>query len=157
MSSLNYKPYYFDPREFISPAIYAVCGDDALNMIDPDVLAGADELRNQFGPMVGNTWWNKKLIKKYGLHRFRGLRPPKCKIGAKKSAHKIGIKKPFIYSALDLWPLKMSATKIRKEILNNTPFWITYFNRMEVNIPWLHIDSKNKPTSQDQKMRLFKP
>ena len=91
--SLIYTPKKFDPRELISPKIYELCGDDALYMYHPLVLEGADQISIEFGGFICNTWWSPRLMAKYGRHRFRGLRAKNQVIGARLSAHKIGIKK----------------------------------------------------------------
>lgn len=145
--SLIYTPKHFSPQELIAPRIYAVCGADALYMYDPKILKAADEFRKIFGPMIANTYHSPKMIKKYGRHRFRGLRPLDCKIGASKSAHKVGIKKLSLYSAIDLIPLNISAQEIRESVKKDQKYWNKYFSRMEElkkgkPISWLHFDSK---------------
>lgn len=154
--SLIYTPKRYDPRELISPAIYELCGADALYMYDPAILRGLDKLSEDFGPMIGNTWWSPRLIEKYGFHRFRGLRAKTQKIGASKSSHKIGIKKfdkylmdGYVpYSGADVWPVNISAVEVREHIRKVQGYWIQYFTRMETHkrngqpINWIHVDSK---------------
>jgi hypothetical protein len=167
--ALIYSPKHFAPEELISPGIFALCGADALYMYDPNILRGADALRETFGPMIANTWHNKKLAAKYGYHRFRGLRARNQKIGAPKSAHKIGIKKTFYvetpgavpYSAIDLWPTNISVKDLHDAIKTDISFWAGYFRRIETHKPngqyitWFHGDSKlgNVPG----KIKWFKP
>lgn len=155
MMDLGYYPTYFKPQELIAPSIYEICGAEALYMYNPEVLEGADELRKEFGPMVCNTWHSEHLIKKYGLHRFRGLRPTNCKIGAKFSAHKLGIKKDGWVSAIDLWPVKVTADEMRKEIRKDVVHWSQYFTRVENNVKWFHGD--NKPTKNNHVIHFFNP
>jgi len=164
--SLGYKPTYFRPEEIISPAIFEICGPDALYMYDPQILRGMDAIRQVFGPMIANTWHSEKLIAKYGLHRFRGLRAKNQKIGARLSAHKIGIKKyekfPVLgkvpYSAIDLDPVKVTPQHIHAVIKESPIFWSTFFTRIETHKPngdpitWFHGD--NKP--HDGKTGLIK-
>lgn len=148
MSQLVYEPIFFDPRELIPPSIWDLCGIDALNMFDPKILQAADILRDKFGPMICNTWFSPKLIKKYGHFSYRGLRPINSDIGAKKSAHKLGIKKAERYSALDLVPLKVTVSTIRVDFAINAVMWRKFISRFEKRVSWLHID--NKPTIKQQ-------
>jgi len=146
--SLIYTPQYFDPEELISPEIFAICGADALYMYDPLILEGADQLRDIFGPMICNTWHSPWLIKRYGKHRFRGLRATKQRIGARKSAHKLGINKKTLYSAIDLAPVNVSPQEMHEAIKSDIKFWSQYFKRIETHKPngqpitWFHGDSK---------------
>lgn len=159
--SLIYRPQYFEPRELIAPRIYAVCGADALYMYDPLILEGADQLRKHFGPMICNTYHSKRLIAKHGRHRFRGLRPVDCKIGASKSAHKVGIYKPKRYSAIDLIPQNISVKEMHKHMRKDQKYWSYYFKRVETHKPngqyitWFHGDSK--PHHQQSPMKFFRP
>ena len=123
-------------------------------MFDPRVLEAADLLRDVFGPMICNTWFSPRLIAKYGRHRFRGLRATNQKIGASRSAHKLGINKASLYSAIDLVPVKLSAVAVRNMIKTDIPFWKQYISRMEVNISWLHFDSRPHKYGG---IRFFKP
>ena len=174
--SLFYKPKFFVPQELISPAIYELCGDDAMYLIHPDMLKVADELRKAFGPMIANTYWNKKLAAKWGYHRFRGLRAKNQKLGAKRSPHKLGINKKDLnpelgvvpYSGIDLWPTLFTAKEIRTVISQEQLKWAGLgITRMEtqtlktvngkkkwVDIGWLHFD--NVPHNKPEPIKFFK-
>jgi len=172
--SLIYKPKRFDPRELISPGIYAICGADALYMYDPLVLEGADQLSIHYGGFIANTWWSKKLTRLYGYHRFRGLRAIMQKIGARLSAHKIGIKKyekikrpgKVPYSGLDGICPNMSVLQLHHALMSDQKYWSKFFKRIEshkknragiyVPITWFHGDSK--PHNLGAKLiKYFKP
>lgn len=166
--ALVYEPKHFAPWELIAPRIYEVCGADALYMYDPDILMFADAMRDIYGPMVCNTYGSKRMIRKYGLHRFRGLRPVDCKIGAKKSAHKVGIfkfgaspKGRPVYSGIDLWPVKANVQEIHADIKKNQIHWGQWISRIETHKPngkpitWLHADSK--PHNKPSPIHFFRP
>lgn len=164
---LLYEPVNFSPKELMSPEIYSVCGDDGLYMYSPFVLKGADMLFDAFGKMVCNTWHSKALQNKYGYFRFRGLRSKNQKIGAKLSAHKIGIKKvnnsypgTVPYSGIDLWPTECKVQEIHAEIKKDLKYWSPYFKRIETHKPngqpitWFHGD--DKPDGRGKPIYFFK-
>ena len=164
---LIYEPKYFKPQELISPNLWDLVSTDGLYLYHPNILRGADKLREAYGPMIANTWHSPTLMEKFGCHRFRGLREKNCEVGAKYSAHKVGIGKRdtghkgiIPYSAIDLWPVDTPVNIILKEIGDNQLIWKKYFTRIEKTTPegrpitWFHGD--NKPTNK-QGIHFFTP
>jgi hypothetical protein len=167
---LIYEPKYFSVQELVSPAIYEVCGEDSLYLYHPNILEGADKLREFFGPMVCNTWHDQKMIKKHGLWRDRGLRSLNAKTGAKLSCHRVGVDRVPIsnaeigvvpYSAIDLVPINCKVSDMHLEIRTKQSYWCEFFTRVEACKPdgepitWFHGD--NKPTEAIGKVVFFKP
>ena len=152
--SLIYTPKYFAAWELLHPEIYKLVGDKGLLMFDPLIIEGIDAIRYDIGPCVVNTYGSKSMIKKYGLHRYRGLRPLNSKIGAKYSMHKTG-------GSCDVVPLEISISALHYEIRDNQIFWGKFFTRVEKCKPngkpitWLHFD--NKPHNKPSPIHFFKP
>lgn len=101
-------------------------------LFDDRLLKTIHNLRRRYGKMAMNTWyWG-------GEHQYRGWRNENCPIGAKLSQHKYG-------RAGDLVPVFITAKEIRKDILNDP--WHDDFKHIscvEMEVPWLHIDCRNR-------------
>ena len=115
----------------IIPKDEYLSGFNALDLVDITIVNVAQHLREKFGRIDINNWyWN-------GTFQFSGFRPKKCKIGAKKSAHKIG-------KALDLKFKDTTPAEVEKYILDNQQFFydmgLRRIESTQVTKTWLHID-----------------
>jgi hypothetical protein len=101
-------------------------------LFDERLLITMDRIREQFGRMQVNNWFNG------GRHCFRGFRPPECEIGASLSQHRFG-------RGVDLVPNYSDVEHIRTEILNypNSPRF-QHIGGMEMGTSWLHIDVRGR-------------
>ena len=131
------KARFFTLQELVPPDLYRQHGDRCWLFLDPDILRGADWLREIFGPITINTWaWE-------GSYKESGLREFNTRTGAAMSMHKYG-------RALDLKPVRASVQEVHKHILDNEEE--AYFNgirrieNLELTPTWIHIDSANTDT-----------
>jgi hypothetical protein len=77
--------------------------------------------------MIINNWLNG------GDFQWSGLRTVDCKIGAKRSIHRLA-------KAFDI-KCKIPAEEMRQEILKNQDHdAFQYINRIEADVSWLHVD-----------------
>lgn len=130
----GYRPRHFDLTELVPPEMHRAQPAERLwGLLDARMLWTIDALRGIYGPMVCNTWASG------GGHRYRGLRPHDCSVGAALSDHKFG-------RAVDLVPVRTTAEAIRADIRaagENPAFaWISV---VETNVSWLHLGFRNHP------------
>ncbi len=123
---------YFELYELVDRATYEKWGEDAWNLLNPDLLYSLDGLREFFGvPCYINNWYNG-----HGKDQYKGYRPPDCPIGALRSEHKKGNAADPIIEGID-------AETARQKILDNQDHpLLCKIMRLEANVPWLHIDCK---------------
>jgi hypothetical protein len=143
-----YYPKYFDIWELIPPDMEALIdakgskwGFDTL--FDERLLITMDRIRELFGRMQVNNWFNG------GRHCFRGFRPPECELGARLSQHRFG-------RAVDLMPLDSTVEHIRETILDypGSPRF-RHIGGLELDVSWLHIDVRGR--RYKDKIMTFKP
>ena len=142
-----YIPKYFNINELTPPEMGAIIQRKGAawafaTLFDPRLLMTMDYLRSQFGPMMANDWANG------GSNRYRGFRPEGCDVGAAYSQHRFG-------RGVDLIPRDLSARSIRQEIIShqNSPRY-QYIGGLELDISWLHIDTRTRQTDE---ILMFKP
>jgi hypothetical protein len=141
------KPEHFHFRieELVDPDTLSKYGEDVCWEFFPDssidMLRG---IRDFFDvPITINNWVFG------GSFRFRGYRPPSCKIGAAHSYHRSG-------RAFDFDVKGLTAAQARKMILdNNDDQRLKGIWRMEDGVSWVHVDSGNPPDGKDR-IYLFK-
>ncbi|EPR35459.1 hypothetical protein dsat_2160 [Alkalidesulfovibrio alkalitolerans DSM 16529] len=135
---IGYQPRHFDLAELVPPEMHRAQSAERLwGLLDARMLWSIDALRDIYGPMVCNTWAAG------GEHRYRGLRPHDCSVGAALSDHKFG-------RAVDIVPVRTTAEAIRADIRDaerrsgeNPAFaWISV---VETNVSWLHLGFRNHP------------
>ena len=86
---------YFFLDEFVDPHTFFTQNDRGLSRIDHRLFTIADLLREKLGrPLRINNWWffyaaNATKSEDW-LIKWSGYRSPRCRIGAKLSAHKKG-------------------------------------------------------------------
>ena len=123
-----YEPRWFEPWEFVPPAVLEAHGETrALMVMDYRMLKTADALRAHFGvPVTVNNYkWG-------GKNKYRGFRPANCTVGAQWSQHKYG-------RALDCTIHGITAQEARTEIVREAQHF-PYITRMEDEVDWLHVD-----------------
>ncbi len=133
---------YFELYELVDRRTYEQWGEDAWNLLNPDLLYSLDGLREFFGvPCYINNWYGG-----HGQNQYRGYRPTDCPVGALKSEHKRG-------NAADITVEGWEAGDARQRILDNQDHpLLCKIMRMEANVPWLHIDCK----TVKNRIHLFK-
>lgn len=136
---------YFSTQEFVDEETYELLGDDAIKLIDPDLIETVDIIREILGvPLICNNWhWG-------GSRSQCGYRSKKSKTGSKNSYHKQG-------KALDLISTKMTAKEMREKIKQEEdklplPIRIEKWDN-NGEISWLHIDLGN---TRGNKIYFFK-
>ena len=125
---------YFRIEEVVDPESYKILGEGAFELFNPDALIALDNLREFFdAPVTVNTWHTG------GSFKYRGYRPPDCKVGAKMSQHRFG-------NAFDCDIRGYTAEEARRKIIENqnNPL-LEKIMRMEGNVGWIHIDLKPVP------------
>lgn len=134
----RYKPKYFELYELLPPELYKAdyytseaARERGWELMDEKLLITIDIIRGEIvkAPLICNTWYQD------GCRRDSGYRTADCKVGAKKSQHKLG-------KAVDLLCAKYSAEEIRQLIEDNQHL-LPYPIRIEKNTAWLHIDVKD--------------
>jgi hypothetical protein len=133
---------HFALYELVDRRTYEQWGEDAWNLLNPDLLYSIDGIREFFDrPCYINNWYNG-----HGSNQYRGYRPPDCPIGALKSEHKRG-------NAADMTIEGIDAEMARQTILDNQDHpLLCKIMRLEANTPWLHLDLKNV----SDRIHLFK-
>lgn len=158
------KNFYLD--EFIDPFTYINERDRGLGKIDYRIVILAQRLRDYWEkPLAINTWWDYfisnecstsyhtiiKNIEKsndlivngklQSIRRWSGYRPPHCRIGSKRSAHKVG-------KAID----PKGPGKLLFRIVRDHPkeFYDLGLRRLEdrfLTPTWLHMDTLERNTT----------
>jgi hypothetical protein len=128
--------YELLPKEFYG-RYYPHRGNSLFTLFDERLLRAGDAVRREFGKIVVNTW-------KWGGHnQYRGYRPADCTVGALFSQHRFG-------RALDLITVETPVETVRQRILNgeyDSPE-IRFITGIELNVSWLHIDTRNQEVAK---------
>ncbi len=136
---------YFSTQELVDKEVYELLGDDAIKLIDPNLLEVIDVIREILGvPLICNDWlWN-------GYRSQCGYRSKKSETGSENSYHKRG-------QAVDIISKEMTAKEMREKLEQNAdklPFPIRiekWDNNGEIS--WLHVDLGN---TKGKKIYFFK-
>jgi len=79
-----YKCEHFDIEELVPEDVFNERGEKCWELLDEDILADLDTLRDLLGPLTINDWkWG-------GGFQYSGFRPEGCGVGSKYSQHKLG-------------------------------------------------------------------
>lgn len=145
-----YIPEYFGVCELVPIELYEmvcpVVGDEydvtneheLLKLYDPNILRGADWLRQEYGPMVVNNWYMD------GPRNWSGIRFVQSAWYSRGSMHSVG-------QAIDLQPRIVSPEQIRVDIRKRVKAGekIPFITRIENGTSsWIHIDTKKKWTGK---------
>jgi len=135
-----YKCNHFGIEELVDPTTFEILGEEAWKLFDPKALLAVDLLRETFGSCTINSWkWG-------GNFQWSGYRSMKCTIGATKSMHRVG-------QAFDCKFKNITAEEVRQAIKKDEAYWKQYIGRIENNVSWLHIDTKDMANA----IRWFNP
>jgi hypothetical protein len=117
---------YFNVEEFVPQHIYEQLGDNALKLINPEIIKVANVLRDVTGtPLTINSW-------KWGGNRnWSGLRDTTSPYYSATSQHTFG-------NAIDIVS-KRPAHELRSIILENANLF-TEVTFLECGISWVHVD-----------------
>ena len=144
-----YKPKHFTLQEFLPEDYYKVMfplyGERLWTVFDVRVLVTADKLRELYGPIVMNTWHSQSMREKYGRHQWRGYRDSASPYVYHEKSVYGNISQHRFGRAADLVFLKVSAEKVREDILANPLKKEFHFiNAIEKDTSWLHFDVRNQ-------------
>ena len=115
-------------------------------MLDPTLPLICQKLRKIWGPMLINSWWYPEVT---NPRNYAGWRPKNCTVGAKKSMHKEG-------RAVDPIFLNISADEVRRAIIaDNQRFFDMGIRRIENEVSWLHLDTKQ--VARQKEIIFFNP
>lgn len=116
--------------------LYPLHGERLWGMFDRRYRFTINAIRRRYGKMIANTWhWG-------GKHQYRGVRPLDCEVGALLSQHKF-------FRAIDLVPAAESVENIRADIIaDRYPEDFKYITAVEIGVPWLHIDGRERDKKQ---------
>lgn len=143
-----YIPKHFSIEEFVPEHVFQERGERAWQLIDDRLLVSADQLREDLGPMIINTWHSDKLVAAYGKREWCGLRTlgffqiihnddilGNQKYHESYSQHKYG-------RALDAVFRDVSAEEARAWVRDNR-MRFPDLTAMETDVTWLHVDVRN--------------
>ena len=148
------RNFYLD--EFVDPVTYFTEPDNGLSKIDPSLIDLVQLLRDLYGkPISINGWWKHlpenmddpvaflQWCEDNKVPVWSGLRTGLCKIGASKSAHKLG-------KAIDPKGPEDEFFKIVKD--NAQRFYDLGLRRLEdtsITKGWLHMDTEERNCKPD--------
>lgn len=126
------KNFYL--QEFVTPYLYKKWKDRSVIFVDERMIYLAQWIRDRFGkPMTINNWHSG------GKFKYRGWRPPYCKVGSRYSQHKAG-------RGLDVSIVGISIKEIHEDIKDNQRLYYNYGLRvvesMEKAPTWMHLDCR---------------
>jgi hypothetical protein len=141
--------------ELVDPVTYFTEPDNGLNKIDPQLIDIFQLLRDKYGSSINiNGWWKHlpvdlvvfdpvaflELMQSKKVPVWSGYRSDLCKIGAKRSAHKLG-------KAIDP---KGDEKKFMQIVRDNAQqFYDLGLRRLEdikITKGWLHMDTLDQNT-----------
>jgi len=141
---MQYKPIHFKIWEMVPPELMSLPEDYLCNLFDENLLIVIDRLRMTIGkPITINNW------KTGGQYKWSGYRTNSCKIGAKLSAHRIGM-------AFDIKVSGMSPTEVSEYILSHQAMFpeITEIEDVDSTPSWFHISCR---PHNKKGIRIIKP
>lgn len=135
-----YRCKHFDIRELVHPDEYRAMGERCWWLLDDRLLATADALRDKFGVMIVNTWYEPKMVERFGYRNQSGLRNWRhygtiAKYMTSFSQHKYG-------RAIDAKFVNADVNEVREYMLANRGEF-PHVNGIEMNTSWLHFDVRN--------------
>ena len=130
---------YFKVQELVPEHIYLARGEKAWELIDDRVISTIDTLKERFpkGTMTINNWlWG-------GDREWSGLRTSDSPYYSWTSQHSFGRAIDAVFSAYEV-------EEVRQDIIDN-PEVYPYIKGLELEVSWLHIDTRNC-----DKLKVFK-
>jgi len=123
---------HFIIEELVPPSAYKARGEKSWGLLDNRALLSIDAIRKRYGRMTCNNWkWG-------GDRQWSGLRTPDSPWFSPYSQHTFG-------RAFDLIPSDVSVDEIREDIINK-PSLFPLIRGLELDVSWLHIDTRNSNT-----------
>lgn len=138
-----YTPKHFITKELVDKETYELLGENALKILNQDLLRDLDTLREELGKSIIINNWHIG-----GMYSQRGFRSAYSRVGGLGSQHRLG-------NAFDLTINGMPAEEVRQFIIANKDKFIA-INRLESDVSWVHLDCKSLLDSQ-KRIYLFKP
>lgn len=141
---MNTTPEGFSVEELVPPEVFELVGDLAIRLFDPSALLVLEQLRKDYGTTYVNSWDSG------GEHRYRGLRPLNCPVGAKNSRHKAG-------DGFDCTFKNHDTEKARREVIAKAKAGHPVYGligAIELGTSWLHFDTRPRVNG---KLLEFKP
>ena len=126
------KSKYFKIHELVPPHIYNKFKNKAWKFIDSRLIETIDTLKEIFNKgtmIINNYYWN-------GGRKWSGLRTPESPYYSETSQHSLG-------NAVDILFSDYKVEEVRRYILNNIDKF-PYIKGMELDVSWLHIDTRNE-------------
>lgn len=124
-----YIPKYLKAYELVDKTLYEALGDEVFKLFDSGLLMDHDTLREKYGAITVNTWYNG------GSLSWRGYRHKYCDIFSETSTHSFG-------KGIDSNYANASAEEIRQDIKEGRTK-LKYIKRIEDGVSWLHSDTKD--------------
>lgn len=131
-----YDSEYFDVREWVDQKTWETLGPEAASMIDPRIVAVADQLRiHTDAPIIINNWHSRRAGEK--LFDSSGFRAVWDKTGGKLSQHRRG-------AAADLKSRKYTPGQMLQIIKDHAGVYqelgLTTVENLQYTPTWLHCD-----------------
>ena len=128
------KSKHFEIHELVPQYIYNKYGEKAWRFIDPRLIETIDTIKEVF-PLgkatINNYVWG-------GNRNWSGLRTPRSDYYSETSMHSQG-------KAVDIVFTEYNVEHVRKYIIKN-PDIFPYIKGLEMDIHWLHLDTRNEDT-----------
>jgi hypothetical protein len=138
----------FKAYEFVDKSTYERLGDEAIKLMDNNLLLTVIEIRRILNmPMIINDWYFGKRFQQ------RGYRSPESNIGTPKSAHRLG--KAVDFDAY-FKGVRQNPDEIREKIIKNR-IRLPYLAGLELGINWVHIDTMQRSGYEQGKILTFYP
>lgn len=126
----------FKIQELVPEEVYNIHGDGAWTLVDIRLTASIDAIKERFpeGSMTINDWlWN-------GDRNWSGLRTPDSPWYSKTSQHALH-PNDLVFRAIDCIFSDYDVEEVRQYIINN-PEEFPYIKGIELEVSWLHIDTR---------------
>lgn len=135
-----YKCKHFIIQELVPPHVYEERGEKAWELFDDRLLQTIDAIRDHFGVSctINNWKWG-------GDRKWSGLRTVESPYYSPYSQHTFGRAADVLVDGLD-------AERVRQEILKHREEKFPFITAMELDVSWLHIDTRNHAP-----VKVFKP
>ena len=128
----GYRCRHFKLQELVEPTIYRERGERAWELLRPEALMTLDAMRDKFGPLEVNNWYNGGERDEAGLRRFG------TGTGAEFSMHKYG-------GAFDPKPKAVTVREMYDYVLAHPDEFphIRAVENIAATPTWMHFDVRN--------------
>ena len=132
-------PEGFKVEEFVPPEVFSLLGDEAIKLMNPDLLDVLGQIRKDFGPLIINNWHTRS-----GTFRYRGFRPLTYSGGSPRSQHRAGC-------AIDCHSPKIPVDELRAKVIAKARANEGVYAKIggiEDGVNWLHFDVRPRVNGQ---------